>query len=66
MEALCAFPRKSARTFDHRRISTLLGIPLLLAGLAMAQDGRKAGMTSAVDSQARNAAAPVQPEGFDA
>jgi len=59
MEALCTFPREFTRAVARGRALTLLGVPLLLAGLALAQDGQKAGVTSAGDSQARNATAPV-------
>jgi outer membrane protein TolC len=59
MEALCAFPREFTRALARGRVLTWLGIPLLLAGLAIAQDGQKGGTTPAGDAQARKAAAPV-------
>jgi outer membrane protein TolC len=59
MKALCAFPCEFTRALGRRRVLALLGIPLLLAGLVIAQDGQKGGAAPAGDAQASNAAAPV-------
>jgi outer membrane protein, heavy metal efflux system len=60
MEALCAFPRKFTRALGRGRVLTLLGIPLLLACLGIAQDGQKPGTTPIADAQTSNATAPVR------
>lgn len=59
MEALCVFPRVLTRAVGLCRVMTLLGTPLLLAGLALAQDDGKAGASSAGAVPVRDAAAPV-------